>query len=105
MPIRMYSQRHWLVIERLPAYAPDPQPGRGPVVQPQAVEPANLTGSTLSEVITQAHRGIQRVGRIPHLASSFLRRTACWCHNTPRSPDLHVRRPPSRHTMVTWDPW
>ena len=28
-------QRHWLVVERLPGYAPDLKGGRGPVVQPQ----------------------------------------------------------------------
>ena len=40
---------------------------------PAAVELANLTGPTLAEVITQAHRGIERVRRTPHLAYSFLR--------------------------------
>jgi hypothetical protein len=28
-------QRSWLVVERLPAYTPGAEPGRGPVVQPQ----------------------------------------------------------------------
>jgi hypothetical protein len=37
------------------------------------VELANLTGPTLAEVIAQAHRGIARVRRTPHLAYSFLR--------------------------------
>jgi len=30
---------------------------------------------TLGEAIDQAHRGIQRVGRTPRLADSFLRHT------------------------------
>jgi hypothetical protein len=36
-------------------------------------ELANLTVPTLAEVIAQAHRGIERVRQIPHLAYSFLR--------------------------------
>jgi hypothetical protein len=39
----------------------------------KAVELANLTSPTLAEVIAQAHLGIDRVRRTPHLASSFLR--------------------------------
>jgi hypothetical protein len=38
------------------------------------VELANLTGPTLAEVIDQAHLGIERVRRTPHLAYSLLRR-------------------------------
>jgi hypothetical protein len=41
----------------------------------KAVELANLTLPTLAEVIDQAHRGIDRVRRTPHLAYSFLRHT------------------------------
>jgi hypothetical protein len=36
---------------------------------------ANLTSPTLAEVIDQAHRGIQRVRRTPHLAYLGLPRT------------------------------
>jgi len=36
------------------------------------VELANLTTSTLGEVIQQAHRGIAPVRRMLHLAYSFL---------------------------------
>jgi hypothetical protein len=39
----------------------------------KGVELANLIGPTLAEVIDQAHRGIDRVRRTPHLAYSFLR--------------------------------
>jgi hypothetical protein len=45
------------------------------VVQPQAFELANLVCPILAGVIDQAHRGIERVRRNPHLAYSFLRRT------------------------------
>jgi hypothetical protein len=40
-----------------------------------AVELANLTSPTLAEVIQQAHLGIERVRRTPHLAYSFLGHT------------------------------
>jgi len=68
-------QRCWLVVERLPAYAPDLNPVEGLWSSLKTVELANLTPPTLAEVIDQAHRGIERVRRTPHLAYSFLRRT------------------------------
>jgi transposase len=64
-----------LVVERLPAYAPELNPVEGLWSSLKAVELANLTSPTLGEVIDQAHRGIDRVRRTPHLAYSFLRRT------------------------------
>ena len=67
------TQRSWLVVERLPAYAPDLNPTEGLWASLKAVELANLTSPTLAEVIDQAHRGIQRVRQTPHLAYSFLR--------------------------------
>jgi hypothetical protein len=69
------SQRHWLVVERLPGYAPDLNPVEGLWSCLKAVELANLTSPTLGEVIEQAHRGIQRIRDTPHLAYSFLRHT------------------------------
>ena len=69
------SQRSWLVVERLPAYAPELNPVEGLWSSLKAVELANLTMPTLGEVIDQAHRGIDRVRRTPHLAYSFLRHT------------------------------
>jgi transposase len=67
------SQRSWLVVERLPAYAPDLNPVEGLWSSLKAVELANLATSSLGEVIQQAHRGIERVRRTPHLPYSFLR--------------------------------
>jgi hypothetical protein len=67
------TQRHWLVVERLPAYAPELNPVEGLWSSLKAVELANLMSPTLAEVIDQAHEGIQRVRRTPHLAYSFLR--------------------------------
>jgi hypothetical protein len=46
----MRRRRHWLVVEPLPGYAPDLNPGRGVVVQPQGVDLAYLDGDTLEEV-------------------------------------------------------
>jgi DDE superfamily endonuclease len=71
----LHAQRSWLVIERLPAYAPDLNPVEGLWSSLKTVELANLTSPTLAEVIDQAHQGIDRVRRTPHLAYSFLRRT------------------------------
>ena len=65
----------WLVVERLPAYAPDLNPVEGLWSSLKAVELANLTTPALTEVIDQAHKGIERVRQTPHLAYSFLRRT------------------------------
>jgi transposase len=67
------TQRRWLVVERLPAYAPELNLVEGLWSSLKAIELANLTSPTLAEVIDQAHRGIQRVRRTPHLAYSFLR--------------------------------
>ena len=67
------TQRSWLVVKRLPAYAPDLNPVERLWSSLKAVELANLMGPTLAEVIAQAHKGIQRVRHTPHLAYSFLR--------------------------------
>jgi DDE superfamily endonuclease len=69
------TQRSWLVVERLPAYAPELNPVEGLWSSLKAVELANLISPTLAEVIQQAHHGIDRVRRTPHLAYSFLRHT------------------------------
>jgi transposase len=69
------TQRSWLVVERLPAYAPELNPVEGLWSSLKAVELANLVAPTLAEVIQQAHQGIDRVRRTPHLAYSFLRHT------------------------------
>jgi hypothetical protein len=65
-------QRHWLVVEPLPAYAPDLNPVEALWSSLKGVELANLAGDTLEEVITAAERGVQRIRGTPHLAYSFL---------------------------------
>ena len=67
------AQRSWLVVERLPASAPELNPTEGLWSSLKAVELANLTSPTLAEVIAQAHRGVERVRGMPQLAFSFLR--------------------------------
>ena len=69
------TQRSWLVVERLPAYAPELNPVEGLWSSLKAVELANLAAPTLGEIIDQAHTGIERVRHTPHLAYSFLRHT------------------------------
>jgi transposase len=67
------SQRGWLVVERLPAYAPELNPPEERWSNLKGVELANLAGDTLQDVITAAERGIQRIRATHHLAYSFLR--------------------------------
>ena len=69
------TQWRWLVVERLPAYAPERNPVKGlwSNLKGKGGELANLTYPNLAGVIAQAHRGIVRARRTPHLAYSFLR--------------------------------
>jgi hypothetical protein len=67
------TQRSWLVVERLPASAPELNPTEGLWSGLKAVELANLTVPTLAKVIAQAHQGIQRIRETPQLADSSLR--------------------------------
>jgi hypothetical protein len=66
-------QRSWLVVEPLPAYAPDLNPVEPLWSSLKSVELANLAGESLEEVIAAAECGIQRLRHNHHLAFSFLR--------------------------------
>ena len=66
-------QRSWLVVEPLPAYAPELNPVEPLWSSLKGVELANLAGDTLGEVIAAAERGIARIRATHHLAFSFLR--------------------------------
>jgi putative transposase len=66
-------QRSWLVVERLPGYAPDLNPVEALWANLKGTELANLAGDTLDDVTAAAERGIQRIRGTPHLALSFLR--------------------------------
>jgi hypothetical protein len=65
-------QRSWLLVEPLPAYAPELKGGRAAMVQPPGggVGPP---GRRYPEVTAVAERGVGRIRRTPHLAYSFLR--------------------------------
>jgi transposase len=67
------TQRSWLVVERLPAYAPELNPVEGLWASLKGVELANLAGDTLDDVVAAAERGIQRIRSTHWLAFSFLR--------------------------------
>jgi transposase len=67
------SQRRWLVVERLPGYAPELNPVEALWANLKGVELANLAADTLDEVTRAVTRGIQRVRQTPHLPYSFLR--------------------------------
>jgi transposase len=69
------TQRSWLVVERLPAYAPELNPVEGLWSWLKGSQLANLVCPTLQEVVAQAELGIEQARRAPHLAYSFLRRT------------------------------
>jgi hypothetical protein len=74
------TQRSWLVVERLSAYAPELNPTEGLWSSLKAVELANLTSPALTEVIDQAHKGVDRVRRTPHLATRSCAMPACRSH-------------------------
>ena len=69
----LHRQRHWLVVEPLPGYAPDLNPVEALWSSLKGMELANLAGDTLNDVIAAAERGIQRIRDTHHLAYSFLR--------------------------------
>lgn len=66
-------QRFWLVMEPLPAYAPELNPVEPLWSSLKGVELANLAGEGLHDVVTAAERGIQLIRSTPHRAFSFLR--------------------------------
>jgi transposase len=67
------SQRRWLVVERLPGYAPDLNPVEGLWGNVKGTELANLCVDTIEETAQAAHAGIQRVRSEADLAFAFLR--------------------------------
>jgi transposase len=65
-------QRSWLVVEPLPAYAPELNPVAPLWANLKGVELANLAGDTLDDVVAAAERGVQRIRDAPYLTFSFL---------------------------------
>ena len=67
------SQRSWLSVERLPAYAPEINPTEQVFGNLKSTELANLCRDTLAEVQTLAEDGLQRIGNDARLCFAFLR--------------------------------
>ncbi len=69
------KQRSWLVVERLPAYAPELNPVEALWGNLKRSELANLMVDTVVETESAARRGIERVRNETDLAFAFLRHT------------------------------
>jgi hypothetical protein len=66
------TQRHWLSIEQLPAYAPELNPVEALWGNVKGQECANLCAPDRPGLVRPLHRGLRRVRARPHLAFSFL---------------------------------
>jgi hypothetical protein len=75
MRAHLHEQRHWLKVERLPAYAPELNPVEYLWANLKGTELANFTGDTVGEVADQAEHGIQRVCDSNSLVVGFLAHT------------------------------
>jgi transposase len=71
----LHQQQSWLVVERLPAYAPDLNPVEKVWASLKGVELANHTSEYLSEITAAAQAGIDRIRHTPRLLYSFLHAT------------------------------
>jgi transposase len=69
------SQRDWLTVERLPAYAPELNPVEGLWANLKDLELANLPTTSLAEVADATEQGIQRVCKREDLVVGFLAHT------------------------------
>jgi hypothetical protein len=69
------TQRHWLQVERLPAYAPELNPVEYLWANLKGVELANFAGNTVVEVVDAAEQGVRRVCDTQQLVWSFLAHT------------------------------
>jgi transposase len=67
------AQRRWLVVKRLPGYAPDLNPVECVWGNVKGTELANLCVDTIEETAQAAHAGIDRVRNDTDLAFAFLR--------------------------------
>jgi DDE superfamily endonuclease len=66
-------QRDWLVVEYLPAYAPELNPVEGLWANLKHLELANLLADSVDDLVKAAQQGIARVRAAWHLPYSFLR--------------------------------
>jgi transposase len=68
------AQRRWLVVKRLPGYAPDLNPVESLWGNIKGTELANLCADSIDEPAHAAHAGIARLRADNDLAIAFLRR-------------------------------
>jgi transposase len=68
-------QRHWLVVERLPAYGHDLNPVELVWGNLKSSELANLCPDTIEEAAGYAEEGLDRIGTDTDLCFAFLRHT------------------------------
>jgi transposase len=68
-------QRHWLVVEQLPAYAPDLNPVELVWGNLKGTELANLCPDTIDEAADAADTGLVRIGNDTQLCFAFLDHT------------------------------
>jgi hypothetical protein len=71
------AERSWLVVERLPAYAPELNPVEYLWANPNGAESANFAGDTVAEVADQTQRGIRRACDSDSLVVGFWPTPAC----------------------------
>ena len=69
------SQRHWLLVEPLPGYAPDINPIEHVWGNLKSTELANLCSDTIGEVADIAEDGLDRIGSDAALCMAFLHHT------------------------------
>jgi DDE superfamily endonuclease len=75
MRTHLDSQRDWLTVERLPAYAPELNPVEYLWANLKGGELANFAGDTVPQVADQVRHGIQRVCDSDTLVMGFLAHT------------------------------
>jgi DDE superfamily endonuclease len=83
MRAHLHEQRHWLTVERLPAYAPELNPVEYLWANLKGGALANCAGDTIAEVADQAQHGIQRVCDSDSLVVGFLAHTGLSIENDP----------------------
>jgi hypothetical protein len=69
------TQRHWLQVERMPAYAPELNAVEYLWANLKGVELANFAGDTVVQVVDAAEQGVGRVCDDQQLVWSFLAHT------------------------------
>ena len=71
----LHSQRHWLVVEPLPAYGHELNPAEPVWGNLKAKELANFCPDTIEEAAVAADQGLCRIGADSELCFAFLRHT------------------------------